>query len=190
MLSKEECLLKYNALKNLSDYPILCGTENDENLEPTPFNELFKEELECFEQIINEHFELKEHYDYLNLKVIEQNMIEMNYLLDRSNQPLKFEDFIEDMDTIEHIYCNHEHEEHDFKKFMKCISNVYEYVEQLEKNPPLKFKELKEGMWVWDNKRKEWCKYIGSYVFEYLDSYDSGKFEETRFFLKEVKEKC
>lgn len=39
--------------------------------------------IECYEkleQLINEYFELKERYDLLNLKVIEQNIREMNYL--------------------------------------------------------------------------------------------------------------
>lgn len=52
------------------------------------------------------------------------------------------EDFVKDMDTIEHIYCNHEHGESDFKEFMKCISNIYKYIEQLENNSPLKFEEM------------------------------------------------
>lgn len=54
-------------------------------------------------------------------------------------------------------------------------------------NPPLKFEELHEGMWVWDSKEKECCKYIGYHVFEYLDGYGS-EFEENRFYRYEVKE--
>ena len=43
------------------------------------------------------------------------------------------EDFIQDIDTIEHIYHNHEYKECDVKSFNKSISNIYEYVELLEK---------------------------------------------------------
>lgn len=154
MLTKEECLLKYNALKNLSDYPILCGTENDEDLKPTPFNELFKEELECFEQLINEHFELKEKYE----------------------------------------------------KAVKCYKNATSQYSKLESkyvllksNPPLKFEDLKEGMWVWDNIANQYI-YI-KFKDEIVDDYKrlghkrvgyNGEFvtnfEENRFYKYEVED--
>lgn len=54
-------------------------------------------------------------------------------------------------------------------------------------NPPLKFEELHEGMWVWDNEDKEWCKFISEHLFEYMDGY-GGVFEENRFYRYEVKE--
>lgn len=54
-------------------------------------------------------------------------------------------------------------------------------------NKPLDFEELKEDMWVWDNKRKEWCKFLCCCVFEYLDGYDD-EFEENRYYRKQVKE--
>lgn len=66
-------------------------------------------------------------------------------------------------------------------------------LKQLKENPPLKFEDLKEGMWVWDNKYKEYC-YIyfiaGVYPHrKYIDNCESdGAFEENRFYLKEVKE--
>ena len=60
-------------------------------------------------------------------------------------------------------------------------------------NPPLKFEELHDKMWVWDNKYKEYC-YIyfiaGVYPHrKYIDNCESdSKFEENRFYLREVKE--
>lgn len=60
-------------------------------------------------------------------------------------------------------------------------------------NPPLKFEDLKEGMWVWDNKEKEYA-YIyfigGEYPhLNYINGviYDS-KFEENRFYRREVQD--
>ena len=58
-------------------------------------------------------------------------------------------------------------------------------------NQPLKFEDLKEGVWVWDNKYKEYC-YIyfiaGVYPHrKYIDNCES-KFEENRFYRYEVKE--
>lgn len=58
-------------------------------------------------------------------------------------------------------------------------------------NPPLKFEELKEGMWVWDVKNAEWvcidrpianvsyCKNLSGLVIF---------FEENRFYRKQVQE--
>lgn len=72
----------------------------------------------------------------------------------------------------------------------------YDVLEQLIKehfdNPPLKFEELKEGMLVWDNKFKEWClitimcKYPHKRYFD--GTIDDSKFEEGRFFRKQVEE--
>ena len=60
-------------------------------------------------------------------------------------------------------------------------------------NPPLKFEELKENMWVWDNKYKEYI-YIeggfGEHCFEYRCAISNSvrRFEENRFYEREVKE--
>lgn len=66
-------------------------------------------------------------------------------------------------------------------------------IEEHFDNPPLKFEELKEGMWVWDNKEKEYA-YIyfigGEYPhLNYINGviYDS-KFEENRFYRREVQD--
>lgn len=59
-------------------------------------------------------------------------------------------------------------------------------------NPPLKFEELKEGMWVWDNKMVLYiriAKIIGKtiYVEDFLYGFDCyGRYEENRFYRKEV----
>ena len=65
-------------------------------------------------------------------------------------------------------------------------------------NPPLKFEELKEGMWVWDNKRK--VKLLIAYCYSEDDmgyynlsnpedyKYIHIEFEENRFYRKEVQE--
>lgn len=76
------------------------------------------------------------------------------------------------------------------------VTEEYQVLEQLIKehfdNPPLKFEELKEGMLVWDNKFKEWClitimcKYPHKRYFD--GTIDDSKFEEGRFFRKQVEE--
>ena len=63
-------------------------------------------------------------------------------------------------------------------------------------NPPLKFEELKEGMWVWDNKYKDYVKFkrydIDDVVGKLLilsKGYDDEFlriFRENRYFRKQV----
>lgn len=73
-------------------------------------------------------------------------------------------------------------------------------------NPPLKFEELKEGMWIWDNKYKYYfecnpristdmteCVWYESFWYNTGEGYDEFyedyiEFEENRFYRKQVKE--
>lgn len=68
-------------------------------------------------------------------------------------------------------------------------------------NPPLKFEELKEGMWVWDNLFKRYNKIVETSVhmfettylitFEYVHEptrWKTIKFEENRFYRKQVED--
>ena len=78
-------------------------------------------------------------------------------------------------------------------------------------NPPLKFEELKEDMWIWDNKLKEWRQLLEKLIVGetegsefYEDIYVKGTkiirigyhkfdwkdilFEPNRFYRKEVQE--
>lgn len=68
-------------------------------------------------------------------------------------------------------------------------------------NPPLKFGELREGMWVWDNKEKWYRKIV--ILFQRCKKYPLGslktwndsaetnldfiEFKEDRFYAREVK---
>lgn len=67
---------------------------------------------------------------------------------------------------------------------------IHEYFD----NPPLKFEELKEKMWVWDNKMVLYiriAKIIGKtiYVEDFLYGFDCyGRYEKNRFYRKEVQE--
>lgn len=71
-------------------------------------------------------------------------------------------------------------------KTLRCL------IEEHFDNPPLKFEELEVGMWVWDNKRKEWC-VLASFWKDALNRYyvsglSDSPFEENRFHRKQVKE--
>ena len=61
-------------------------------------------------------------------------------------------------------------------------------------NPPLKFEEIKIGMWVWDNMEEEWIRikdYLGGNIFEkevvLNDCWISFNFESNRYYRKQVK---
>lgn len=73
-------------------------------------------------------------------------------------------------------------------------------LDRLKSNPPLKFEELKEGMWIWDNYWEQYfeiCEiYPDTKEFDILIHqnrinklrYDPMKFEENRFYRKQVEE--
>lgn len=86
------------------------------------------------------------------------------------------------------------------------IDVLRELIEEHFSNPPLKFEELKEGMWVWDNKYKYYfecnpristdmteCVWYESFWYNTGEGYDEFyedyiEFEENRFYRKKVKE--
>lgn len=73
-------------------------------------------------------------------------------------------------------------------------------IEEHFSNPPLKFEELKEGMWIWDNNWNQYFEICEIYPktkeFDVLIHqnrinklrYEPMKFEENRFYRKQVKE--
>lgn len=87
-------------------------------------------------------------------------------------------------------------------EYQRVCKQKQEIIDELQANPPLKFEELKEGMWVWDNKEKEYLyirhvnigKFSGIKYFAYLGIYRNLRefkdldmiFEENRFYRKEA----
>lgn len=73
---------------------------------------------------------------------------------------------------------------------------VHRLINEHFDNPPLKFEELKEGMWIWDDK-DNWYEKIKELLTIRNDNYikfDQGdgdyikvKFEEEKFYAREVK---
>ncbi|WP_346698652.1 hypothetical protein [Thomasclavelia spiroformis] len=79
---------------------------------------------------------------------------------------------------------------------LDCINVLQEFiVDYVNINQPYKFEDLKEGMWVWDNRIKEFslikkiltkedCMYLyhdeNKKVF--IDEYSATEFEEGRFY--------
>lgn len=78
------------------------------------------------------------------------------------------------------------------------VNNCDNYLEQLINehfdNPPLKFEDLKEGVWVWDDKEKWYRKIV--ILFDPCQEYPRGSFKsyadscETNLDFMEFKENC
>lgn len=83
------------------------------------------------------------------------------------------------------------------------VNNCDNYLEQLINehfdNPPLKFEDLKEGMWVWDDKNKSYIYIYKPFVWKPMKGIRYAShittngaecyymdFEENRFYRREV----
>ena len=81
-------------------------------------------------------------------------------------------------------------------KFKNELDILDKLIEEHFDNPPLKFEELKEGMWIWDNKDKAYMKIESvcdkDWVWLYIDSSEREHIDElyepNRFYRKEVRE--
>lgn len=95
-------------------------------------------------------------------------------------------------ELISYIHMLH----HNWGACDESYYNVMNLAKELQKeldNPPLKFEDLIEGMWVWDNKHKEYAYLVlacGEYIhLEYIKNLISDcKFEDNRFYRVEVKQ--
>lgn len=99
--------------------------------------------------------------------------------------------------ALENIIFNVAVARSDYRKSGKAREDYYtlnSLIEEHFSNPPLKFEELKEGMWVWDNKMVLYiriAKIIGKTIYaeDFLYGFDCyGRYEKNRFYRKQVKE--
>lgn len=93
-----------------------------------------------------------------------------------------------------------------YPHFKYEIDYIFKLIDEHFDNPPLKFEELEEGMWVWDNKEKcyfqcnprisnelaqcvtyycYWCN-DGKDYDDFIEEFE--EFEENRFYRKQVEE--
>lgn len=91
----------------------------------------------------------------------------------------------------EHFELKEVHQELCYSVFP--FSDKHDEIIRFVTNPPLKFEELKEGMWVWDNLYKfdvRVAKICEKQNYFYVANYDVVgrlvKFEENRFYRKKV----
>ena len=82
-------------------------------------------------------------------------------------------------------------------KFKNELDILDKLIEQHFDNPPLKFEELKEGMFVWDNKHhtyikidRIWESYNKTIYFYSIgwECCENTEYEPNRFYRKEVRE--
>lgn len=130
--------------------------------------------------LITEHFKYVENLD--EMIKIQKNNLTSNYMIGLFNGLILAKGIIENVDVD--------------KLLIKCK----------EDNPPLKFEELKEDMWIWDNKYKTYyvikkigkgksifARYNRFVINEFTDELEEAdcglmsSFEENRFYRKEVK---
>lgn len=74
----------------------------------------------------------------------------------------------------------------------QAIKFLDKLIDEYFDNPSLSFEDLKDGMWIWDNKEQMYCQVISTLSFNKISvtyHYESVlQFEENRFYKREVKE--
>ena len=95
------------------------------------------------------------------------------------------------------IPCREEVYEHRSNYLKQRYDLIKELIDEYFDNPPLKFEELKEGMLVFDIKRKSWIEIdktwegIKQFVVCWIIGWDlqqTFEYEPNRFYRKEVQE--
>lgn len=221
MLTKEECerALKNIALSYDAEYVNEC---NDE------FCQAMKNHIKMLENLIEEHFEmlnklktgdlsdgyhtfneLYHHRAVLFSVIINQNK-EIAWKSKKHHDGTMYDGmFIVGIDTPQGQYSYH-YDIDPYWNMFECkeLDNApvwdghepkdIDRLLSIDDNPPLKLEELKEGMWIWDNKRK--AKLLIGYCYSKDDmayynfsnpedcKYIHLDFEENRFYRKEVQE--
>jgi len=133
--------------------------------------------FETIQKLISEHFDNR-----LSKKVEKLNWLE-KYM---------------DKDVFDLIFSCEENVKEWHERMVynnRKLHELFEEVEVLKSNTPLKFDELKKGMWVWDDVRKNYdqmkCVTIinsEKRPYKYIDFEHNGaiEFEENRFYKKQL----
>ena len=98
------------------------------------------------------------------------------------------------LEHFEKCYWNQDCSYGAMSRVRKDLDILNKLIHEHFSNPPLKFEELEEGMWVWDNKMVLYiriAKIIGKTIYaeDFLYGFDCyGRYEKNRFYRKQVKE--
>lgn len=105
------------------------------------------------------------------------------------------EECIESLSDLYNVLCNRLNEE--TQDYRQDFDKLGELIEEHFDNPPLEFEELKEGMFVWDNKHhtyikidRIWESYNKTIYFYAIgwECCENTEYEPNRFYRKEVQE--
>ena len=146
----------------------------------------FKKKIDCLSQLIQEHFNNSLSFkafklpSYSTLKGIKKDEL-IDYIHILYENWRSADSFNESLSNYNRILTDELNKADD----ELCI------IKELTNNTPLKFEDLKDEMWVWDNKFECYEKIHG--IDKYLGiMFENGFygewFEENRFYLREVKE--
>lgn len=165
MITKEGCEKAKEILRMANDYPVSKYNDSD----------LINNAINAFENLIHEHF------DSNSINWLKKCMGEeaFNVVFSSEEEVKKWVDRI--------------------KWHVKKVDELGRKLQELKSNPPLKFEEIKVGDILWDKKEKEFVKVVYKFTnsireknlsliyFGDEGAYDS-RFEENRFYRKEVKD--
>lgn len=182
-MNKEECVQTLNDLYEFSTNAKMYYASRDYH-------------FYILKQLINEHFDNEQKIEWLK-KIMGKDAFELCFKDEKSvvewyergmwhiNKVNELSRELKQLKSSHDILVNYADEQ-------LCL------IKEFKSNPPLKFEDLKEGMWIWDNKIKEYIKlekhcakglgYLGyDLKINDIDWFDL-EFEENRFYLREVKE--
>ena len=110
---------------------------------------------DILEQLINEHFENSADFNHFKLYA------------DSTLKTFKKDELI---DYIHILYQNWQGSDWAYNNVVKANFQLLDEINELKSNQPLKFKELKEEMWVWDKKEYQYLFIVRTYD----DWFESG----------------
>ena len=172
-LTKEECLEAVEYLKRVfyqdSAYaPIVYYYEDGSD---------YKKMVDVLQQLINEHFELKEIIKNHGLENLTLHELDCAFrkMLSYVEENNRLMNFLSQQNEIIKEYQNGEAYKELKRSFDELLGHAVAFQEELinlKDNPPLKFEELHENMWVWDNYYKIYVRVTETLTLKTLNSND------------------
>lgn len=197
-LTKEECLKAFNHILH-------CDRDTCSWI-----SDAYRNDFSTLYELINEHFELKEIIKNHGLENLTLHELDCAFrkMLSYVEENNRLMNFLSQQNEIIKEYQNGEAYKELKRSYDELLGHAVAFQEELinlKDNPPLKFEELKPGMWVWDNKWKTYytigkfrnkniyARYVRFVVDPYTEESEvdygwMGVFEENRFYRYEVKE--
>lgn len=193
MPNKEQCL---NAIDVIARY---CSEVKQGHIPPR-FE--LTNELDVLMQVVEEHFELKEIIKNHGLENLTLHELDCAFrkMLSYVEENNRLMNLLTQQNEIIKEYQNGEAYKELKRSYDELLGHAVAFQEELinlKDNPPLKFEELHDGMWVWVNDMKIYRQVHRTYVREVddfgieIEMVQVGGlhlgFEPNRFYRKEVK---